>query len=272
MAGWNQYHDTLFSELLGLMTEPQWFNQSNIMDRVNSIRGQLETAGSGLDQGQDQRIQDLLTEFQTAHDSATAANEGRYNELKTGYTNRANTLGGAFDDITTGYQNRENSLSGLLDNMGTQARSDIQSQYGQRRAQADQGLTSRGLGNTTVRTNAMAGLGGQESAELRRHDEGMRQQQFNARSALSGDTLGARSQAAGAKMQLSAEPLGVIERRTDASPSLADIANLTMQLGRGSASMFQLPAFSALTQFTGGGGNAGGMYQPYNPYRRSPGE
>lgn len=265
---WNQYHDSLFSELMGLMSEPQWFNQGNIMSRVNSIRGILENAGQSLDQTQDTKINDLLAEFQTSHDAAKAANESRYNELKTGYTNRANNIGGMFDTLANSYQTRENTLTGLLNNMGAQARTDISNQYDASKGSADQDLTSRGLGNTTVRSSVMSGINDRKAAELRRHDENMRQQQFGYRSALSGDTLGARGQAAAAKMQLSAEPLGVIERRTDTAPSLADIANLTMQLGRGSSGMFALPAFGALTQFNtvGGQGQGGGMFNFFNPY------
>lgn len=54
------------------------------------------------------------------------------------------------------------------------------------------------------------------------------------------------SQYAAAAMDLTKEPLGVIERRTDQAPSLADIANLTLQLGRGNSTVTTLPGFSSI--------------------------
>ncbi|TXH51844.1 MAG: hypothetical protein E6Q97_17340 [Desulfurellales bacterium] len=255
---WTPYHDALMSESIGLMSEPNWYSQPAITNRLSTIRTELASAGASLNATQDQKLAQLLTDFENAYTAGKQANESRYAELKSGYAARNADINNQFAGITAGYQQREADLLPLLNNMGAQARADIGQQFTQARSQAEQDLTSRGLGNTTVRSSVLGGLTSQQADSLARHDEAMRQAQFGYRSQLSGDTLGARTQQATMAAQLSGEPLGVIERRTDTAPGLSDIANLVATMGRGSASNSLLPAM--VPQMTFGSNGYAGMY------------
>lgn len=53
--------------------------------------------------------------------------------------------------------------------------------------------------------------------------------------------------------------LGVVERRTDAGPTLADIANLTMNVGRGQAAQEMLGSFKASSYFAQPGSQSGSV-------------
>lgn len=291
---WTQYHDSLMQEAIALMTEPQWFSQPSITDRLTAIRNELQTAGQSLNVQQDQRIQTLLKQFEDAYTAGKTANETRYGDLTSGYSQRATdllgttkpysygSLPGRYDslaqqqqtdlgNVVGGYQSRQTQLQGLLDQLGGQSRADLQQRYTQQRAQAENDLIGRGLGNTTIRSGVMSGINTRENQDIARFDEGLRREKLGYMNQWMGDTLGSQERAAGQNAQmglqglqarsryadlakeLTLEPLGVIERRTDVTPSLADLANLSMQLGRGSANTFALPAMNALMTFSNPG-------------------
>lgn len=235
---WTSYHDALMQEQIALMTEPQWYSQPTITDRLTQIRNELNTAqqtigqmptldpvtgellrdggGNIIYETPEEGISGLFSQMQQAQIQGNAANEGRYQQL------------------LTGYGDRQSDILGRLDNYGAQQKIDVGQRYDQARASADQDLTNRGLGNTTVRSTRRQGLGQAETQDLARLNE-----------SLNIEELGYRE-------RLSADPLGVIERRTDVTPSLADVSNLALQLGRGSANTFAMQGLGALTQYGGG--------------------
>lgn len=292
---WTAYHDGLNQEAIALMTEPGWYNVPAIQDRLTAIRTELGAAGADMAAGQDQRMKDLLTKFQSTYDQTQTANENRYADILSKYgsrqtqgmtrldavttgaqnlANTQNTMWNSRGGIVTGWQDRTNQLSTLFNGLGDRARQDVRDTYTAQRSQADQGLQSRGLGNTTVRNSVMGGIANQENADLGRVNEQLRSQQIGMQSQWTQDALNARqqgammnfqsgqlplqfqSQAAQGYIGMSADPMGVMERRTDVGPSLADIANLSMQLGRGTGQMSTLGGFVPTMMFRGGGGNA----------------
>lgn len=185
-----------------------------------------------------------------------AATEQRYNQLVGNpatlqdYQTRANTLlSERFDPVTAGFQQRQDTLTAQLDGLGAQGRADLQTQYAQQRSKADQDLTSRGLGNTTVRSSVMGGLGDRESAELRRYDEGLRGQKIALQSQLWGDTLGSKRDVAGVAQQLTGEPLDVVRSRTDNTPSLADLMNMILNASATEGNRFSMGGYAPQTTF-----------------------
>lgn len=293
----NSYYDGLQQELGQILaSQPSLFalasNTSgyqtaiDMNTRATAIRNELAAAqASGAFQGDpqgDARLTALLQQFEQAHTEGNAANEARYGELLSGYQQRADTSGqaagniagqygqlasaqqGALGNVQQGYGQRATDIMGQFDTLGNQQRSDLAARYGQQRSSADQDLVSRGLGNTTIRSSVMAGLGSQENQDLARLNESLTGQRLGYQSQLTGDTLGAQERAAGVNYQaglqgaqfgeraagtaagLAGDRLGVIERRTDTTPTLQDVANLSLNVGRSAADRSLLPLASSL--------------------------
>lgn len=143
-----------------------------------------------LDKNGQQFLGNVFSSFQDAQNKANAANAGMYNNVNQGYNqlgasqasnlgglaglygNRTNDFASGAGNVLQNYGNLLNSQTQGLGNIGggynqllnnqmsrlgllgqTEA-NDINQQYGQQQAQAQQGLVDRGLGNTTV-TNAV---------------------------------------------------------------------------------------------------------------------
>lgn len=251
-------------------------------------QGEIVRDGSGAIQYMDgdERLATLMSQFEKARLQAESANETRYGELLSGYQNRADSIvggvqrdgqgnitggvptyqsvgqqyGQGLDSVTSGYQTREADVMSNFNQYGQQARQDMRNNYTQQRATADQGMTDRGMGNTTMRSSVLGGVNSREQQDLGRFDQDLSRQRADMLGSLRGDTLGAQTAATqgkaqfgttqlGAMADLFGEPLGVKERRTDTGPSLADIANLSAQAGRGSANQYALTGLQALTSY-----------------------
>lgn len=141
-------------------------------------------------------VGDLAKTYQAQSDAANAKNEQRY------------------DQILAGYDKRTNNGFTELKNLNNQNMDDVTNLYTQRRGQAEQDLTDRGLGNTTVRSSVMQGLTGQEAMDRARIQDANTLQRVGAMSGLTGDTL------------------GFMERRNDQGPDMAGLAALAQGVGQ----------------------------------------
>ena len=117
---------------------------------------------------------DYLKQLQAAQDKANAANEKRYNQILSSY-----------------------------DTLGQGAKQQIAGQTAQQQGIAEQGLTSRGLGNSTIRPSVMGGIAAQGQQSLLNLQD-----------------------------QLTQQKAGVMERRTDQQPDLSLYANLLQGIMR----------------------------------------
>ena len=61
---WTSEHEWLMQEYVALVTEPAWYGQSAITDRLTVIRNELSDAGDTLDP--DRSINELISEFENA--------------------------------------------------------------------------------------------------------------------------------------------------------------------------------------------------------------
>lgn len=305
-TGWTEYHESLRQQALALATSPE-FNTPAVQQQLADINAQLLAASQTLNrvpvldsqgnvvlgtdgqpvyQTTQQSLSNLFSQTEQARIQAQQQNEQRYDTLLSGYTGILNStrdqymnpaqqqydaaasgLNASLLAASQGYADRAAAGMDLLNGLGNRARTDLGQRYTAARGAADNDLTTRGLGNTTVRNSVMSGIGSQENQDFQRLEEGLRREQLGYSTQLSGDYLQsllasaaqnyqAQSQAAGARTafgqqyaQLAAGPLGVMERRTDVAPNISDMVNLAMQFGRGSATQFALPGFTTQSSF-----------------------
>lgn len=252
---WTTGTDAALSEMMALMTEPNWTTDSAILGRVQALQQVIDDARVGSAQAYDTQVNDLLTQYETAYNAANTANETRYQDLLSGYQNISDTQLGStspysYGSIYQGYQNREQDLSAMFNQYGQQAATDISNVYDQQAASAEQDLTSRGLGNTTIQSSVSQGLASSEAQDLSRLQEELAQMNVGLQSQWTGDTLNAQTGYANAATGLLGAQYGVMERRTDVAPSLADIANLSLQLGGGSQTGFPMSSLTALMSYS----------------------
>ncbi len=146
-------------------------------------RQRLQTAQSAF--SQKNQFQGVIRKMQAAQEKANLLNEQRYQQAL-----------------------------GQFENLGQAGRARIEQQTIQRQAEATQGLTSRGLGSTTITSAVERGIA--SDAELSR-------QQLDESVAV--------------------QKAGVIERRTDVGPDLGMFSNLLQ-----AASQQQAPQRSVITR------------------------
>jgi len=154
-----------------------------------------------------------------------------------------------YRDILEGYQNR----MGYLQGAGNQEYQDINQSYDSQKASGLQGLTGRGLGNSTLVNTMGMGYDRERSNSIGRLEERLR----------------------GQYMDTQKDTLDFMERRVDQPPSL-DILNQIGQLqgqsGSGAPQSYQVSMQSIPmgggAYYTGGGGGSGGYAVPGSSTQR----
>ncbi len=159
-------------------------------------------------------LSNLTNEFQSQMNRANAANEARY------------------QDILKGYQQRFETGAGQLQGMGAQEGRDINELYDKQRAQQNQNLIGRGLGNSTVLSTMNAGNDRERAADLGRLNERVRQQSIGTMAGLSGDEL------------------NFMASKNENAPSWGQLAQLATGIGTAG--------------YGAGGGGAGGLPAQYD--------
>ena len=176
-------------------------------------------------------LQSLINDYQNAYNTARAANESRYAELKNLHDQRRNA---AMGDVA--------GISG-------QAKADAEGRYTDLRGKMEQNLIGRGLGNTTVRVAADRAAMGDLNAEMRRINDDKLMRQLGVRDKFGG------------------EGLAFMERRTDAYPDMSLLAQMAMA---DSYSSRPAPRFPGMPSAGGGfGGVSGGSSTPSDFLRSS---
>jgi len=175
-----------------------------------------------------------------ANETAKAANEDRYRQILEKYgqrygeaQNRYNQMGQA---LMGGYANRYKAGMGLLENSGVQHKADIADAYAKQAASSRQGLINQGLASSTIMPTVQRGVEDAKQAELRRAEEGLRQQRVSAHSQLAGDQLNALERAGTGQIHglagLYKEGLDFMERRNDPYTDPSALYSLSQQYGQ----------------------------------------
>jgi hypothetical protein len=155
--------------------------------------------------------------YQSALDSANAANEARYAEGHQGYT-----------DL------RSRTLADLA-KQGDQGRKDINEQFNNFGQTQAQNLISRGLSASTAGLAPLALAERERSGAISRYDEGLRRERI------------------GYDVDLTRDLLGFVERREDEAPDLGQMLQLQNQMGESGGGLGN----SLANAFGGGFGQVG---------------
>ena len=261
VSGWTAYHDSLVAELTGLIDKYGWQDSPVIVARVTAIQEELNEVGKTLI---DSPLQGLLTDFESARSDTEDANESRYDQLIAtagtpdptsvmSYPSLAKhmlddyfaDIDDKYDDWITDQSERDQEIVDELDDAW-----DTMSGY------LDTIFSALDRGNWD-----------QSKAKAWEQKLGLYQAKVAAKVGAMQQKADNQKQLTMAKLQWMAEEArrmtelylmapGVVERRTDMGPSLADVANLTMQVGRGQASQQLLKSFTP-TQFITPGTSSG---------------
>lgn len=218
-------------------------------------------------------VEKLYRSFEQAQAQAKAANEARYKQILEGFGQRQQGYALQQKAMNEAYNQRwQRGLSYLTD-AGEEERAAIADRYAMESSRAEQSAIGRGLHNTTVLDTLRRGvLFDRMKAELALAGQ-LRQQRLATDMGLSGEALRARQFGVDRGDEIFQEKLGTIERRTDAYPDPALLANLALQLGAvgpdvmvagASAGGYALGGFSSPPPrgSSYGGGYYGSNYQP----------
>jgi DNA-binding XRE family transcriptional regulator len=171
----------------------------------------------------------LLSQYQSAMNRANQANEARYQDVLGGYQQR--------------YQRGMDMLSGL----GQQQSKDINELYDQQQGNINNNLINSGLMNSSVASTMAMGNNRERNADLGRLNDSVRQQAMAADAGLSGDTL------------------QFMERKTEAQPNVALLAQIMQSLGVGGYGGGGIGGIGGGAMGGAGMGGAGGMAPPWLP-------
>jgi hypothetical protein len=138
-----------------------------------------------------------------------------YNQLQNQYMQAKQANETRYGDINTGYSERYADAMGTLGQFSDQDKADVNKRFDQNLAKSDQSAISRGLYNTTVTDSLRRGVEDDRGAELRRVNDAKLQRQL------------------GYQTGLSKEQLDFQERRNDTYPDQGLMAQVAMEAGKG---------------------------------------
>jgi hypothetical protein len=201
----------------------QWWQQRRARGRAEEIYGETkDIAGSRFEAGMGAfgagmegilgqaagRTAGALGEFGMREQQIMGGYGIMRGALERGYEDQASKFGEQFDQ-------RTRDITAKLEGLGEQARKDIDRRYGDVSTQRQQALSARGFGGSTVGASVEAGVQREKGAELGRLEEGLRRENINVRSQLTGQALGAQmglgQQALGARERMGLGQLGMQE-------------------------------------------------------------
>lgn len=138
----------------------------------------------------------LLNAYQQAYEEGKAINEQRY------------------EDILGGYRDRYANAMDMVGQLGDSQRAEIDRSYTGLNATTQQGLTDRGLANSSITDTMAAGVEREKQRASLELEDALLSRQLDTANQLSGDTL------------------GFMERRQDEYPSLDQLMNFYVQMGQ----------------------------------------
>jgi len=133
--------------------------QQGIIGRGSGMSGGGMTSGGGGSS----ILNNLIQQLQGSQDQANTANLAQYQNLLSSANRTSKDILGK-----GGYFSKAGAL---LQNMGNTARADTRENIANQLGQTEQDLISRGLGNTTIRSNMLSGVQNRGQRELNQIDE-----------------------------------------------------------------------------------------------------
>ena len=216
----------------------------------------------------------LITDYVTAYNEGRSLNDQRYDELVTIYeATLANSQvefalmeadDAAYDVLVediitligTDHTTYAADVDGDLDDWGTSVTTRINARFDNQLASAAQGLTNRGMYNSTVWASIATGIERERELALsdladrqivlelslkeriQNHLDGVRSRVLAARDRLRGTIHNASDQRLAARNAIIQAMTSFMERRTDSYPDLAQVGQMAAALGTGSGHSF----------------------------------
>lgn len=223
-------------------------------------------------------LQDMITEFTDAYNEGRSINDRRYDELVSLYNllldNTETTIATVTDAATayealitavvdalpSDYTTHESTVTGMLDDWGDGRRQEINTQFDNELAKAEQALVDRGMYNSTVWTSVSAGIETQRAKALTDLEDKIADKQVALKDRLYTFKMDMRAKMLAAYERLMANKkddpvlrhlemrntvfanmLAFMERRQDDYPGLEGLANIAAQLGYGEGGSVMAP-------------------------------
>jgi hypothetical protein len=223
-------------------------------------------------------LQSMITEFTDAYNEGRSINDQRYDELVALYNilldNTETTIAtvtdaaSAYEALITAvvdalpgdYTTHESAVTGLLDDWGDGRRDEINTQFNNELAKAEQALVDRGMHNSTVWTSVSAGIETQRAKALTDLEDKIADKQvaikdrlYTFKSDMRAKMLAAYDRLMSNKKDdpvlrhlemrntVFANMLAFMERRQDDYPGLEGLANIAAQLGYGEGGSVMAP-------------------------------
>jgi flagellar motor protein MotB len=165
------------------------------------------------------------TEFQTAFDTAKAANLERFEEVKAGFSDIISGREGAGPELQTFDASQ---FAGL----GNQARRDVRQTFKNVKAANIQQLVDSGLVGTSQVGAVTAGTARGEASEISRVDESLRREQIGITTGIDRFNVGQKTDFARRLEDLKTGRLAFIERREDIFPDQNALLQLAQSIGQ----------------------------------------
>jgi hypothetical protein len=179
---------------------------------------------------------------------------GKLGDVNEGYAARegyADLLNRNYGNVLNAAASRQEGIMGLLAGLGKEQKTDIDEQYERLDAEQQQGLLSRGLGNTTIQDSVSRGVASDRERAHGRLGEQLRREQADYGERLSGDTLGVMERAGTSVPQFGAQLSGdTLQARGGAARDVAQfqsgLTGDTLQAAERGAT--NVPQFRAMLQ------------------------
>ncbi len=257
---------------------------SNQSQNTASSNSQSQSV-SGPDPG-------LMQRWDTGYKNAIDSHTALHDQMLQGYSDVLARVGSQADRVQAGYQGLSGDVLGRIQGIDSGRRQDIADTYARQRGSAGTDLTSRGLGNTTVKSAVDRGLQYDQQKALNSLSNQTAGMQASYMSNLGSQGLAAQSQAQGQMGQLGGQymgnlssyllqPLGWAPNRSDSSSTSTSQSQGTssgqnqstnrswgenQNTGQNSSNSYGYSMQSNPPQYGGGGyGGYPPISDPYNP-------
>ncbi len=219
---------------------------------LGALTASYTTAYNEGRQINDQRYDDIVTLYTTVLDRT----EDSYNTLETSDSTWEALIVALINSIDSDYTTYAADVGGDLDDWGTALLAEINARFDAESSKAQQALVDRGLYSGSMWTTTSAGIERERTRSLNDANDKIAQRQLELKHKVYGEHVGVRNRVLAARDRLqtflhaakdrqvalrnaAVDALaGIVERRTDSYPDLAEIGRLAGQLGAGSAESF----------------------------------
>lgn len=217
------------------------------------IQGNLPFGGGRSSGYSFNNPQAITASYQQAYNNALQMNQSNYNNILQGYQQALSAHTSAQQAIQGGYNDLYNQVLGKLEGQGQATARRINDSSAQFLAAQTQGLTDKGLGNTTITSSVGRGVEADRQQRLQENDESVAKMMADYMSNLGTRRLEGSRQGQDSITGLALNQLGFMNSVQAKYPNFSDYAGLAQQAAAGQGSGAGGGAYGG-GSFAGGGG------------------